>query len=494
MAPKGYVGITFTEDRIEAVLPATSDGTIQDVFTYPLPPDVVDEEGNVQNPDVLASTLKEAWRQLKLKSKKVLLVADSRSAIVRLVRLPHLPLNMLGQAILSEAEQYALFRNDTPSVDYFPAADEGDFINICYAAAADSLIKSYDKVFKAAGLKLQGIDLIQMAGLRGMAYYHPPEDRPWIGILLLNQRLVVSSWFEGRITAIRELVLPERENVSMELIAINYLPDAIRSVASMHLDSAPQLVFGAQRIEEARELAEHAANQISLSIHVAEPEEVDPDDELPTVVALGAGLWGRSDTLKSFNVYKPGSGGGGSLNLPKIPGLEKIQDQLQAFVLPVLGILGFYALMVSGLVIWLNVSTEQLRPLKAKLDAATLERDALVQKINETPPDAQVLEVWLPPPAEANFATGFLGRLRDMTPADAWVERVSYDEQSGIRLRGKAMTQSAGFYFADELGRLKSGNGRIKQVKTLSLEKFDGIYAYDIMAEFGPRKSWSLQQ
>ncbi len=493
MAPKGFVGITFTEDRIEAVLPASSDGTIQDVFTYPLPPEVVDEEGNIQNPDVLAATLKDAWRQLKLKSKKVLLIADSRSAIVRLVRLPHLPLNMLGQAILSEAEQYALFRNDTPSVDYFPAADEGDFINICYAAAAESLVKSYDKVFKSAGLKLTGIDLVQMSGLRGMAYYHPAEDRPWIGILLLNQRLVVSSWFEGRITAIRELVLPERENVSMELIAINYLPDAIRSVASMHLDAAPQIVIGAQHIEEARELAEHAANQISLSIHIAEPDEVDPDDELPSVVALGAGLWGRQDTLKSFNVYKPGGGSGPALNLPKIPGLEKFQEQIQSLVLPVLGMLGFYAAMIIGLAIWMNVSTAQIRPLKAKLDAVTADRDALNQKINETPPDAQVLEVWLPPPEESKFSTGFLARLQDMTPADAWVERISYDEQTGIRLRGKAMTQSAGFYFADELGRLKEANTRIKQVKTLSLEKIEGIYAYDILAEFGPRKSWSLQ-
>lgn len=483
--PKGYVGLYITSDKIEAVLPASSDGSIEETYTYPLPPDLITDEGAVASSDELGTALKEAWKALGLRNKQVMLIINSRQAIVRLVRLPHLPLNQLNHAILSEAEQFALFRNDAPLVDYFVAGQEGDFIQVCYGAAAETLIKPYEVALKAAGLRLVGVDLVQLAGQRGMAYYHPPDEAPWIGVMLIPQRLIVTAWLDGKLTAVRELVLPERDNISMELVALNYLPDAVRSVAGVNLGEEPRLVIGAQRPEDARELASHAEAHIKLPICIAEPAELDPDTELPSCVALGAGLWGRSDTFPSFNLVKSKAP---AIELPslsfKIP-LDTVKERAQQAAMPALvGVTGLA--LVGGIGwLWSQNTAGTVQGLKTQIAAARTESLALEEELkkSEAPPQAEVLRQWIPHHAETRFAADLISRLRGIVPADAWISTVSYVSGREVRLQGAALSQTSCLYFADQLGAIDA----VAQVRILRLEKQGSTYTFELQAQLGQK-------
>lgn len=484
--PNSFVGLYIAGDRIEAVLPADGDGSIEETYTYPLPPDILTEDGTVASVDELSAVLKEAWRALGLREKKVVLILNSRQAIVRLVRLPHLPLNQLHHAILSEAEQFALFRNDTPLVDYFVASEDGDFIWVCYGAAAETLVQPFDKAIKGAGLKLTGIDLVQLAGQRGMAYYHPPEDYQWIGVMLLPQRLIVTSWNEGRLTAVRELVLPERDNVSMELVALNYLPDAVRSVAGSNPNSSPQLIIGAQRIEDARDLAAHAEAHIKLPIRIAEPADVDPSLELPSCVALGSAMWQHADSFPSFNLIK---GKASSFELPTISlSFDRVTNLFRNTAVPLVAGALVVAVMAGVGMVMSGQTKDAVSSLKTRLASATTERDGLKQQVDQTPPEQEVLHQWVPHHAETKFAADLVSRLRNIVPEDAWVSRIYYLSGQEMRLQGAALSQTSCLYFADQLGAVDT----VTQVRILRLEKQGSSYAFELQASLGRKQKAEL--
>lgn len=484
--PTSFVGLYIAGDRIEAVLPANGDGSIEETYTYPLPPEILTEDGTVASVEDLASVLKEAWKALGLREKKVVLILNSRQAIVRLVRLPHLPLTQLHHAILSEAEQFALFRNDTPLVDYFVASEDGDFIWVCYGAAAETLVQPFDQAIKAAGLKMVGIDLVQLAGQRGMAYYHPPEEYQWIGVMLLPQRLIVTSWLEGRLTAVRELVLPERDNISMELVALNYLPDAVRSVAGSNPNSSPQLIIGAQRIEDARDLAAHAEAHIKLPIRIAEPADVDPSVELPSCVALGAATWKRPDSFPSFNLMQRKGGG---FELPAISfTADGLKDMMQNAAVPLMAGLLVVAVMAGAGIVLSGRTKESVSSLKMKLAAAESERDGLRLQVDQTPPEQEVLHQWIPHHTETKLAADMVSRLRAIVPEDAWVSRIYYMSGQEMRLQGAALTQTSCLYFADQLGAVDT----VTQVRILRLEKQGSSYAFELQANLGRKQKAEL--
>lgn len=486
--PTAFVGLYIAGDRIEAVMPANGDGSIEETYTYPLPPDVLTEDGTVASVEELSAVLKEAWKALGLREKKVLLILNSRQAIVRLVRLPHLPLTQLHHAILSEAEQFALFRNDTPLVDYFVASEDGDFIWVCYGAAAETLVQPFEQAIKGAGLKLAGLDLVQLSGQRGMAYYHPPEEYQWIGVMLLPQRLIVTSWFEGRLTAVRELVLPERDNISMELVALNYLPDAVRSVAGSNPNSSPQLIIGAQRIEDARDLAAHAEAHIKLPIRIAEPADVDPSVELPSCVALGAAMWQRSDSFPSFNLMQ---GKGSSFELPSFSfsfSLDGARDLLKNAVVPLVAGLLVVSVMAGVGLVMSGRTKESVSTLKMRLAATQTERDGLKLQVDQTPPEEEVLHQWIPHHTETKFAADLVSRLRNIVPEDAWVSRIYYMSGQEMRLQGAALSQTSCLYFADQLGAMDT----VTQVRILRLEKQGSSYAFELQASLGRKQKEEL--
>lgn len=470
---KNFIGLHIRQDRIEVILPTKQEEGIATVRSHPLPDGFFTEEGEVASAEILTATLKEAWKTLNLPKKRVLLILNSRQAIVRLVTLPHIPPKQLHHAILSEAEQFALFRKETPVVDYFVINQTGEQTTVCYGAAPQRQIRMFEAAFKASGLQLAGIDLVQVAGQRAMGHLMPADERKWIGLLVLPQRLIVTSLENGRLATLRELLLPERANISMELVVLNYVPEVLYSVVGDEPTEQPKLVIGTERIDDALELLELAEEYNEYPYEVAMVE--GSAENSPSCIGVGAVMWGQSEVYPSLNLIR-----GNSTDIAAIftSFSEDLMEQGKDAAIP--AIAGLVTLLISagGLSYWRFSLMSEVTASKNRIAAITAEKNAILQQLSTAPPETDILKQWLPRHEETVFASGLVSHLRTLIPSDAWVSQMTYKAGKGLRVQGAALSQTSCLYFSDQLAGLNS----VRQIHMLGLEKRDNLYAFDIQA------------
>src|SRR5690242_1602877 len=114
---QAFIGLYITPRQIEAVQCRPGrDGVMHIGSTHrlELPPDVLDADGTVVKDTVLVTKLRELWQQGRLPTRNVVLSLWGKKSIVRVIQMPRM--KTLYQAILAEAEGYALYREDTDLV------------------------------------------------------------------------------------------------------------------------------------------------------------------------------------------------------------------------------------------------------------------------------------------------------------------------------------------------------------------------------------------
>lgn len=542
---KRFVGLYLTTDRIEAAVVGGDPHApeIETQYLSELPPDLIDSDGVILDPAGLATALKQFWKEAGLKTRKVVLALDSRKALVRQIRLPKMPVNSLDQAILSEAEQFALFRDEEPLIDYFVNELEHDFLQATYGVVTKELVTSYTKTLKQAGLSLTALDLVQLAGQRGMEYYHPLQDTYWTGVMVQPQRLIISFWLEGRLTVMREIVLPERMSHDMAMLAQSYLPNIAHSVASdVNFFDEPHMVLACDRVEDARALAEHAQALMTGQVSVAGPTpgsrsdwktavvEADPEpsDEpfVPSEEGFGDALDAAFDAAMEGGVktapppdeeepeedseededdFDPEEiqvsyialgaalwGHAGvvpSLNLlPKSKlaprNAPKLNLKLKLGQRVLIG--GLAALLLgsalTGWQLWQKKEREeQVKTLMRQLADMQVQVQGTQQMIETPPAEAEMLRQWMPRYQENLFARRFLDNLRELTPSDAWVSSITYNVGERLVIQGGALSQTSCLYFADQVSTLD----QIQQVRIIRVEKSGERYVFEVRAQLG---------
>ncbi len=527
---KPFVGLYITADRLEAAVVGGRPGELELETQYlsELPPDLIDADGTIQDVAALGAELKRFWKEAGLKNRRVVLVIDSRKALLRQIRLPKMPISSLDQAILSEAEQFALYRDEEPLIDYFVNELEHDFIQTTYGVVPEETVASYSKALKAAGLKLEALDLAQLAGQRGMEFFHPLDDDHWTGVMVQPQRLIISCWMEKRLWVMREIILPERISHDMAMLAQSYLPNISHSVASdTNTFDDPHMVLACDRVEDARVLADHARSLLEGRISIAgstddpteerksawgstvddaldgafgneegftltatlpqaDPDaeddldddlEDDLDDEGPQIsyIALGAALWGRAEVVPSLNLLPKGKSASSQ-------GLPKIELDLDRQVLMGLAAALVVGVALTGWQFWLKSDREaQVKSLMRQLADAKVQMQGNQQMMETQPPEGEILGQWLPHHQENVFARQFLETLRETTPSDAWVSKVTYTAGQEMVISGGALTQTSCLYFADQIAGLES----VRQVRILKISKAGSAYSFEIQAGLG---------
>lgn len=470
---KNFIGLHIRQDRIEVILSTKQEEGIAVVRSHPLPDGFFTEEGEVASAEILTATLKETWKALNLPKKRVLLILNSRQAIVRLVTLPHIPPKQLHHAILSEAEQFALFRRETPLVDYFVINQTSEQTTVCYGAAPERQIQMFEAAFKANGLRLAGVDLVQVAGQRAMGHLNPTDERKWIGLLVLPQRLVVTSLENGKLATFRELLLPERANISMELVVLNYVPEVLYSVVGDEPAEQPKLVIGTERIDDARELLELAEEYNEYPYEVA---IVNGDAEnSPPCIAVGAVLWGQSEIYPSLNLIK---GSATDLTTILTSVSEDLKDLGRDIVIPAITTLVTLVVFAGGLSFWRYSLMSQVTASKNRVAAITAEKNGILQQLSTATPEADILKQWVPRHDETVFAADLVSQMRTLIPSDTWISQMTYKAGKGLRVQGAALSQTSCLYFSDQLAGMDS----VRQIHMLGLEKRDNMYAFDIQA------------
>lgn len=533
---KSFVGLYLTADRIEAAVMGGDphEPELETQYISELGPDLIDPDGVILDPAGLAGELKRFWKEAGLKTRRVVLALDSRKALLRQIRLPKMPLNSLDQAILSEAEQFALFRDEEPLIDYFVNELEHDFIQATYGVITTDLVTSYTKLMKQAGLTLHALDLAQLAGQRGMEFYHPLRDTYWTGVMVQPQRLIISCWMDGRLSVMREIVLPERMSHDMAMLAQSYLPNIAHSVADdLNFFDEPRMVLACDRVDDARALAEHAQALLPGEVLVAGPDpasslreenedsfepdgdasfdngfgdeldaafdaaleggvktaipQADTDDEEDeddfaeeaiqvSYIALGAALWDGNGIVPSLNLMPKGK-----LSHRKTPKLDfKLNLHVNHRVLA--GVVAALVLSAafSSWQLWQKKEREdQVKTLMRQLADMQVQVEGTQQMINTQPPEAEMLRQWMPNYQENLFARRLLDALREHTPSDAWVTSIKYALGKTVMIEGGALSQTSCLHFADQISTLD----RIQQVRLIKIEKSGGQYVFELRAE-----------
>jgi len=540
---KPFVGLYITSDRLEAAMVGgtPAEPEIETQYLAELPPDLVDEDGNVLDAAALGAELKRFWKEAGLRNRRVVLVIDSRKALLRQIRLPKMPVNSLDQAILSEAEQFAIYRDEEPLIDYFVNELEHDFIQTTYGVVPEETVAAYVKALKAAGLTMVAFDLAQLAGQRGMEFYHPLEEDHWTGIMVQSQRLVISFWMEKRLWVMREIILPERISHDMAMLAQSYLPNVAHSVASdTNFFDDPHMVLACDRVEDARILAEHAQNLVEGRISIAGPWDggnaPEPPDPWGSSVedALDGAFGGEDVTITATIPHAPPqeadldededtpgldddldddleddleedalqisyitlgaalwgrTGVVPSLNLlPKGKStgrtMAPIEIDLDRRIIAALAATVLVGAALTGWQIWLKGEREtEAKRMMRQLADTQVQMEGNQQLMTSQPPEANMLGTWIPHYEENVFARQFLETLRERMPADAWVSKVTYTSGEGFVLSGGALSQTSCLYFADQIAELE----RVRHVRTLKIEKSGSAYVFEIHAGLGQK-------
>lgn len=115
-----------------------------------------DKNGNIAE---LASLLKLLISDLKIRSKRVVASLPEKDVISRLVKLPPLKESEIKDALNFEAETFVPYPLEDVLIDYeVVEKDESGRLLVFAIAAKKTLIQSYIKLFKKAGLELLAIE------------------------------------------------------------------------------------------------------------------------------------------------------------------------------------------------------------------------------------------------------------------------------------------------------------------------------------------------
>lgn len=455
-----FIGVYLSPTRIEAVQFNPEENDFVAFFTTPLPEGIISPEGAILNPEDLADQLKLLWAQSGLQVKQIVLGVQSAQVVCHLVTLPRIPLNQLGHAILSEAEQFALFRDEELIIDYIVTNVTDDFVTVCYAAASKKVIQGYRQVARLARLQLQGLDLAQMAGLRGMEFYFPEGQSAWTGAQIIANKSLFTVWQEGVLTTLREMTLPQ--NTFEQEALIEFLQSEIlRTQSSAALGENAALVLSHRSLAESIDLT---AAMEAAGIALTSPGCDVWHDRLSEAnlanishIALGTALYGRGTAVPSFNLLKQASDSGLDALFQTARGIVRNSGVIAACTL-LLVVAGLEA--AGGYFYWRDLEEKATRS-KLKFQRLQAETEQYKKAASVYPmPEQKLLDSWIPNREEDQFVYSFLGVARSITPSNAWLSKIQYENSAAsgsvMVFEGGATDQAATLYFVNQLSELDS--------------------------------------
>jgi type IV pilus assembly protein PilM len=164
------VGLDIDRGAIKAVQVSRSSGSfaLQHVGYRRLPPGAV-SDGEVADHDLLSYEIKEFWASHSFKGKAVYLGVANQKVVVRLLDFPRMSPEDLKSAIGFEAQDQIPMPIDEAVLDYVvlgPQGEESDLDRILIVAAQQDMISRYSSAVRAAGLRLEGVDVKALSLLR----------------------------------------------------------------------------------------------------------------------------------------------------------------------------------------------------------------------------------------------------------------------------------------------------------------------------------------
>jgi len=136
-------------------------------------PDGAVVDGEVIDPAVVATAIKDLWRRTKISSRRVIIGVANQRVVVRLVDLPWMEPGELRSSLAFQAGDYLPIPVDQTELDYavigeHEATGGQRLLRVLLVAAQKEMLAGHLKAVRLAGLRPAGIDLNPIALLRSL--------------------------------------------------------------------------------------------------------------------------------------------------------------------------------------------------------------------------------------------------------------------------------------------------------------------------------------
>lgn len=175
MAGRGAVGLDIGTTGVRAAELSTGKGpvTLERFGQVALPPGAV-RDGEVADPDAVATAIRQLWAQAKFSTKKVVVGVSNQKVIVRQVDLPWLPAAELKKSLPYQVQDSIPLPVDQALLDYHVLEEVTDdkggrFLRVLLVAAAREMVSASVSAVQKAGLEPVMVDLTPFAVLRALA-------------------------------------------------------------------------------------------------------------------------------------------------------------------------------------------------------------------------------------------------------------------------------------------------------------------------------------
>lgn len=150
----------------------TAQPTLQRYGQVPLPVGAV-QEGEVAEPETVATAIRQLWREQRFSTKDVVLGVGSQRVIVRELELPWAPMPQLRASLPYQVQDMLPMAADDALLDYFPSGEHsgvaGRTLQGLLVAASRETVRVNVMAAETAGLRPQMVDLNAFALLRSVA-------------------------------------------------------------------------------------------------------------------------------------------------------------------------------------------------------------------------------------------------------------------------------------------------------------------------------------
>lgn len=482
MSSPPFIGIHLTPKRLEAIAFDATGGDFDAFHSLALPEGLIADDGVVVDPEKLSEQLQKLWSTAGFKPRHVHLAVQIDCAVSYLLVMPRLPANQIGQVILSEAEQFAVFRAEEIVIDYQVLNLSDGTMTVWYMAASRRVLQGYQQALQGAGLTLHGIETSQIAGLRGIQHSVSADIRNWSSFQIYPNKAQYALWKNGELSALRELSLPRHKDTDTDLLVEFLLAEFERMHANADLTDLPALIVSAETLASSNNLSSILG--MAYQWEVAVPGADEWANRLSSAhldsishAGIGSGLWGHGNNLPNFDLLKNVEKR--RLSLQKIDLKALLRNQETLIGLALVLAVGIAQASISLTTIF-NLQKHG-DSLKQTLQLHTSERDQVRQAISLHPfPEEKLIEAWTPLQSENQFIYGFLGHARNLMPSTAWLNTLRYEGSSAtgssLILDGGTTEQAAALYFANQISSLDEV--RYVQLSRISLE--GNAYAFSL--------------
>ncbi|RUM40848.1 MAG: pilus assembly protein PilM [Desulfocapsa sp.] len=177
-----------------------------------LPEGAVDD-GTLNDPEVVGETIKELFKSLKIKKKKIGFSISGYSVIVKKVNLQVMDEEELEEHIQSEAEQYIPFDIDDVYLDFQDLKtnhEDEDRTEVMLVAAKKDIVDEYLEMFEEIDLKPVIVDVDGFA-LENTYEYNYPKDSNVALVDIGAAKMNINIISEGVSVVARDIVVGSRQ-------------------------------------------------------------------------------------------------------------------------------------------------------------------------------------------------------------------------------------------------------------------------------------------